>query len=120
MSNKDKANILDVIKYISPEVYNYALILYNDIEHRPDPQKGDIYEYGEKHIVFENVMLDSDFNHGVAFNYIFHLETDENKKIIIRSINSITDDNYILNTDDIRDMYGFWKYTYPINNDNKK
>ena len=27
------------------------------------------------------------------------------------------DKDYILNVNDIRDMYGFWKYTYPVNND---
>lgn len=39
------------------------------------------------------------------------------KKITIHSINCINDKDYILNVNDIRDMYGFWKYTYPVNND---
>lgn len=114
MTNKDKANVLDVIKYISPEIYQYALVLYNDISNRPNPKAGDKYEYGEKVIVFEKVMLDGEFKSGVAFDYIFHEEGDENNKIIIHSINSITDENYILNINDMKDMYGFWKYTYPI------
>ena len=31
MTEKAKKEILEIIKHISPEVYNYALILYNDI-----------------------------------------------------------------------------------------
>ena len=57
MTAKAKKEILEIIKYISPEVYNYALILYNDIEYRPDPQPGYTYEYGEKTIVFDKIKL---------------------------------------------------------------
>lgn len=117
MTEKAKKEILEIIKHISPEVYNYALILYNDIEHRPDPQPGYEYEYGEKTIVFDNIIIDEKFKHGVAFNYIFHGKNDPSQKITIHSINCINDKDYILNVNDIRDMYGFWKYTYPVNND---
>ena len=118
MTNTEKTGVLDVIKHISPEIYAYALVLYNDIKNRPAPQPGDKYEYGESIIVFEKLMFDPDFKQGVAFNYIFHDEADESKKITIHSIhdiNSEDEDDYILNINDIKDMYGFWKYTYPIN-----
>ena len=117
MTGKAKKEILDIIRYISPEVYNYAVILYNDIESRPDPQPGDRFDYGEKVIVFDKIMFDGDYKHGVAFNYIFHEEGDPTKIITIHSINCIEDKDYILTVNEIRDMYGFWKYTYPIDND---
>ena len=32
MTNTEKTGVLDVIKHISPEIYAYALVLYNDIK----------------------------------------------------------------------------------------
>lgn len=106
---------------------SYICSLWEDFNNRPDPQVGDefllyhsIAEIGVLNplqVIFDKVLLDSKFNNGVAFYYIFR-DKKTNEEIKVRSINSV-DNIENLTFDDKIDLYGFWKTCFPVNNRDK-
>ena len=118
------------------DFYNFVKIrspfliqLWEDINNRPDPKEGDLYqfidpniqnvEYSVLHTLpmkigkFVKVEFDNEFKNGVAFYYIF----DCNGEIIkIHSINDVYDVSQ-LTLEDQLDLFGFWtKCTVVVNN----
>lgn len=98
--------------------------LYEDFCNRKDPEPGDIFltpsifnslmgKSTFDKMVYEGVDYDSLFDNGIAFIYSFHLLTDENTKIHIRSINKV-DDPSKLSDEDRKDLYGFWRKCHPL------
>ena len=98
-------------------------VIWEDFHNRPNPKSGDKYiinffdsdnldlsKFGE--VIFDKVDFDPTFKNGVAFIYRFH---DENtgKEYIIRSINDV-DDPKLLRYEELKDLYGFWKYSSPV------
>ena len=106
---------------------SYICSLWEDFNNRPDPQVGDefllyysITEMGvltPLQVIFDKVLLDSKFKNGVAFYYIFH-NKNTNEEIKVKSINSV-DDISKLTIEDQKDLYGFWKTCFPINDSDK-
>ena len=97
--------------------------IWEEFNNRKDPQPGDKFminfyntemldqsKYGE--VIFDKVDFDPTFKNGVAFIYRFH---DENtgEEYIIRSINDV-DDPKLLRYEELKDLYGFWKYSSPV------
>lgn len=117
------------------DFYNFVKIrspfliqLWEDINNRPDPKEGDLYqfidpniqnvEYSVLHTLpmktgkFVKVEFDSEFKNGVAFYYIF----DCNGEIIkIHSINDVYDVSQLTLEDEL-DLYGFWTKCHCVNN----
>lgn len=106
---------------------SYICDLWEDFNNRPDPQVGDefllyysITEMGVLNpvcVVFDKVLLDSEYKNGVAFYYIFH-NKNTNEEIKVRSINSVDDINK-LTIEDQKDLYGFWKTCFPVKDSDK-
>lgn len=117
------------------DFYNFVKIrspfliqLWEDINNRPDPKEGDLYqfidpniqnvEYSVLHTLpmkigkFVKVEFDSKFKNGVAFYYIFNC----NGEIIkIHSINDVYDVSQ-LTLEDQLDLFGFWTKCTVVNN----
>lgn len=107
----------------------FLINLWNDINNRPDPKVGDLYqfidpniqkvEYSVLHTLpmkigkFIKVEFDSEFKNGVAFYYIFDCNGEIAK---IHSINDVEDVSK-LTLEDQLDLYGFWTKCTIVNNE---
>lgn len=119
--NKTKyyKEFIDFVNILEPSLVE----LFNEIQSRKDPQKGDKYLYINRHvtiedpvysfyIIFDKVWFDDKFKNGVAFYYIFHRE-DNGEEFKVHSINHVEDPS-IISEDDYYDLYRFWKDCIPV------
>ncbi len=122
MKIKDYKEFYHFISIRSPFLIN----LWNDINNRPDPKKGDLYRFPDPNInnvelsimhtypmkigKYVKVEFDSEFKNGVAFYYIFDCNGEIYK---IHSINDVEDTSK-LTLEDQFDLFGFWTKCTPI------
>lgn len=121
--NYNRKEFYEYVGLIAP----YVIDLWEDIQNRPDPKEGDIFnilcgnsieevQYSVLHTApmktckFIKVEFDPEFKNGVAFYYIF----DNNGEIIkVHSINDVEDKSK-LTPNEYFDLYGFWTKCKPI------
>ena len=121
--NYNKKEFYEYVGLIAP----YVIDLWEDIQNRPDPKVGDMFnilcennieeiQYSVLHTApiktckFVKVEFDPEFKNGVAFYYIFN----NNGEIIkIHSINNVEDKSK-LTINEYFDLYGFWTKCKPI------
>lgn len=122
MKIKDYKEFYRFISIRSPFLIN----LWNDINNRPDPKKGDLFKFPDPNInnvelsimhtypmktgKYVKVEFDSEFKNGVAFYYIFDCNGEIYK---IHSINDVEDPSK-LTWEDQFDLFGFWTKCTPI------
>ena len=112
--SKNFKDFYNFIKCINPSLCH----IWEDFNTREDPKPGDKYlifssvgnsstKNNYSNICkFDKILLDSSFDNGVAFNYIF--KDENNNDVNVYSINSVNDENK-LTKEQRKYIFGFWR-----------
>ena len=104
------------VKCFNPSICS----IWEDFNKRPDPKSGDkfLLKFDSEldkttyiQVIFDNIEFDSLFRNGVQYRYNFH--DNEGNEYTVHSINAVEDPSK-LSTDEMENLYGFWRYCIPI------